>query len=237
MKRIHAILLCSAILVSLSLINSCSKTATGTSVCLNNVPSTVSVGATVAFGSCTAGASSYAWSFGDGGTGTGQSVTHQYITAGSYTGSLTIITKGSTSTKNFTINVVANNWTFQGTVFTADSVTASSSAALLSATGHSGIKSVNLAFLFGTYPTANGSYTVVNQANDVPVGNQLYVTLYVDSGSARTIYGSTGSGNMSAQVTVVNGKISLTLPGIEVVNETPHSADSTSLSATINQTQ
>ncbi len=51
---------------------------------------------------------SYLWNFGDGATGSGQSSSHTYTTAGTYTAKLTVTDgKGATSTANTTITVQA----------------------------------------------------------------------------------------------------------------------------------
>jgi PKD repeat protein len=63
-------------------------------------PSSVDVGQTVSF-SCTAGGGvapyTYSWVFGDGTTGTGQSATHSYTTAGSMTAVCTVRDSDSTT--------------------------------------------------------------------------------------------------------------------------------------------
>src|SRR5436189_1648252 len=76
-------------------------------------PSSPQVGQTVSFsGSCSGGTSpySYPWTFGDGSTGTGSSVTHSYSSAGSFTVTLTVKDSGSpqqTVTSQQTISVTS----------------------------------------------------------------------------------------------------------------------------------
>src|SRR5207249_1297472 len=75
-------------------------------------PSSPQVGQTVSFsGSASGGVSpySYSWSFGDGSTGTGSSVTHAYVSTGSFTVVLTVRDSGSpqqttTSQQSITIS-------------------------------------------------------------------------------------------------------------------------------------
>jgi PKD repeat protein len=238
MKKLHYTLGFVSILIAfLCLIEGCSKTAPA-SACIGAFPSTVSAGAPVSFTSCTAGATAYQWSFGDGATATGPSVTHTYAGAGTYTGTLTITSNGSNNSKNFNITVVNNTWTFKGNAFIADSVAGSSTGNDLTAYGVSNSNKANLVFVFPSLPTVSGSYNIININNAPPVGQQLYVVLYNlnSSGVQTSSYGSTGSGNVNAAVTVSEGKISIVLPNIEVANLVS-AADSTSFGATIYQTQ
>ena len=88
-KLVSNLMLSVFAIVGICMIESCSKTST-TSACIGTIPSTASAGVTVSFRSCTVGASSYKWSFGDGVTDTGQTAIHIYATAGTYTGTLTV---------------------------------------------------------------------------------------------------------------------------------------------------
>jgi hypothetical protein len=238
MKKLTSAFILSGFAIAfICLIHSCSKPASITA-CIGAFPSTASAGAPVSFTSCTAGAATYQWSFGDGGTATGQAVTHTYATAGTYTGTLTVTGSSGSNQKNFTITVVNNSWTFKGTSFTADSVVGSVTGSDLTAYGVSGSGKADLVFVFPSLPAASGSYRVVNAPNGVVVGQQLYVVIYNfnSSGVQTSSYGSTGSGSINATVTVSGGKISVALPAIEIANlSSPY--DSTSFSATVNQTQ
>jgi len=234
-KSAHTLIFFSIAIFLICLSGGCSKTSSITA-CIGTLPSSASAGVPVSFTSCTSGASSYSWSFGDGGTGSGASTSHTYATAGTYNGSLTVTSGSSSNSKTFTITVVNNSWSFKGTSFTADSVVGSASGNDLTAYGVSGSNKDNLVFVFPTLPTAGGAYTVININNAPPVGQQLYVTLYSYAGSAQAIYGSTGSGAVTATVSVSGGKITVTLPTIEVANA-GNVSDSTSLSATVTQTQ
>ena len=236
-KLISSLILCAFAIAGICMIDSCSKTST-INACVGNIPSTASAGVAVSFRSCTVGASSYKWSFGDGVTDTGQSATHIYATAGTYTGTLTVTDNNGSNSKNFSITIVNNNWTFKGNSFTADSVVGSVSGGDLIAYGVSGSSKANIAVLFSAFPTVSGNYTIINANSGAePVGQQLYVIVYSYSASnVETIYGSTGSGNGSAVVTVSGGKLSVAIPAIEVSNLS-NASDSTSFAAAIYQTQ
>jgi PKD repeat protein len=235
MKKYIIASLVSAFIMIVLLIGSCSKSSTF-SACIGALPSSASVGTAVNFSSYNSGAGSYTWHFSDGTTGSGQTTIHIYTTTGTYNGSLTVTSGNNTATKNFTINAVANNWTFNGSSFVADSVTVSASAGTVSAGGAAGSNTANLTFVFYSLPTATGTYPVVNAAaNNVGPG-QVYVVLNNYVGTLRTIYGSTGTGNINAANTVTGGKIAVVLPAIELVNQS-NASDSASLSATITQTQ
>ena len=58
-------------------------------------------------GNSTGTISSYAWSFGDGASGSGQSTSHTYLAPGTYTAMLTVAGAGSTSVDSVTIEVSA----------------------------------------------------------------------------------------------------------------------------------
>lgn len=84
-----------------------------TNVQIVNAPTTGTVGQSVTFSAATAvpgstGAtiSSYSWNFGDGGMATGQTVTHVYNTASTYTVTLTVTdSNGATGTATTTITI------------------------------------------------------------------------------------------------------------------------------------
>lgn len=235
-KLLTTFILSGFVIAFICLIDSCSKTSS-VSACIGTFPTTASAGVAVSFTSCTLGASTYQWSFGDGATANGQTVTHNYATAGTYTGSLTVTDNNGSNAKNFTITIVNNTWTFKGNAFTADSVVGSVTGGDLIAYGVSGGSKANIAVIFPTFPTASGNYTVINSNNGTPVGQQLYVIVYsYNASNVQTIYGSTGNSSLNATVTVSGGKLSVALPAIEVVNLN-NATDSTSLTALVNQTQ
>jgi PKD repeat protein len=92
----------------------CTQTGTitvCTLTCAAAVPATGQTGTPVAFsataggGSCS-GPMTYQWSFGDGSTGSGQSVQHLYSAAGAYNWSVVVTSGGASCTKTGSITVV-----------------------------------------------------------------------------------------------------------------------------------
>ena len=235
-KLVTAILFLSLTIISIYMMSGCGDGGLK-SVCTGNLPSIASVGAPVTFASCTSPSGIYSWNFGDGTlTVTGDTVTHVYTAAGTYTGTVTVTTSGAKASKSFTVTVLNNSWAFKGGTYVTDSVV-TSGGIVLSAVGTSGGNKAILDLQFLSLPNSNGNYTVVNAANSNVGAGQVAVYLYsFNSGNIETIYGSIGSGTINAAVTVSNGKISVTLPTIEVVNQS-NASDSTSLSASITQTQ
>jgi hypothetical protein len=217
-------------------VHSCSNKDTGI-VCTQNLPATASAGAAILFSGCGSALGTYTWTFGDGSKATGDSVIHAYATTGTYSGSVNLTNLSNNVTKNFTVKIVNNGWTFGGVNFGSDSVVASPTGGTLSAIGSSGTEAASLVFVFHTLPTVSGAaYTVISAASGEAGPGQMFVTLYTDSANVRHIYGSTGSGAVSVQVSVSDGKISLSLPSIELVNQNLAS-DSATLTAAITQTQ
>ncbi len=227
------IVLASVIIISLS--SGCKKTAAPTT-CFNTIPDSAYVGQSLTFTSCTQGAISFYWLFGDGGYATMASATHTYTAPGIYHGGLTT-SNGTGDTKSFIIVVSRplNIWTFQGVTDTAtyamsiggDTIQTSN----FSSTNISNVS--NIVFVFPTLPTASGSYQVINDQFGIPTGNQVAVFLTTPSGRN---YGSTGNDHVSAAITLKGGKINISIPAVEMVNIAVPS-DSSSLSATITQTE
>jgi len=235
MKKFIPFLLLASIILSICLIGGCSNKTIP--ACTEYLPTTVSVGATVLFVGCGSADGTYSWKFGDGGTATGDSVTHIYTSTGTYTASITENSGNNTSgTKTFTVTVVNNNWSFKGMSYVADSVVANSSGSVVTAYSHSNNEVTSFVFAFHTLPTSTGSYTLVSAANGIATSGNAFVNMYIDSANVRSIYGSTGSGNGSVQVTVSGGKISIALPAVQLVNST-NASDSSAASASLTQTQ
>jgi PKD repeat protein len=233
-KLVYPFLFWSITIFSLGLIDGCSSKS-GISVCTASIPTSGSAGAPLTFASCALPSGSYSWSFGDGTAAVaGDTVTHTYASAGTYTGTVTVTGSGGSASKTFSITVINDSWTFQGSTFATDSV--ATTGITLSATGYAGANKATLNFVFYALPTASGSYAVVNAANNNVGPNQLYVIESHSSGNLPTIYGSTGSGTVNAAVTVSGGKISIALPATEMVNLS-NPTDSASISASITQTQ
>jgi hypothetical protein len=223
------------LIISICFIGGCSNKTIP--ACTEYLPTTVSVGSTVLFVGCGSANGTYSWKFGDGGTATGDSVTHVYTSTGTYAASITEHSGNNTSgTKNFTVTVVNNNWSFKGMTYVADSVTANSTGSTMTAYSHSNNEMTSLVFAYNTLPVSGGSYTVVNAANGVATSGNVFVNMYIDSASFRNIYGSTGGSNTNVQVTVSGGKISMALSAAQLVNST-NASDSSAVSASLTQTQ
>ncbi|WP_024285418.1 PKD domain-containing protein [Cellulomonas sp. KRMCY2] len=110
---------------------------------------------------------SYAWDFGDGATGTGQTATHTYATAGTYTVSLTVTdddgATGTTTGQVVTVDppagvlaqddfarTVANGW---GTADVGGPWTTSGAASLFAVTGGAGRHTLNAGATAGSFLT------------------------------------------------------------------------------------
>ena len=228
----------SLVLVSLYMMESCSKAPAQPGACIGSISSPSIVGTLLTFRSCTIGASSYTWSFGDGTSATGDSATHVYATTGTYSGNLTVVIGGKSSTTNFTVVVVPPGWQFKGTNYAVDSALVSPSTSTLTAIGSAGSSSSNLIVKFFSFPTITGNYRylVINATTGNAGQNQLLVVLNNDSAGVQTRYGSTGSDSLFATVGVSGGRVSVSLPAIEMVNLNNFS-DSSALNATFTQTR
>lgn len=229
----------SLVLISLYMMESCSKSQTQPNpACIESITTPATIGSSVTFVSCTSGASSYTWSFGDGTSATGDSVLHTYGTVGTFRGSLTVVIGGSSSTTSFSITIVPTGWQFNGSDFSIDSAVVSRTTATLTATGSTGTGTGDLIVKFFPFPTITGSYKylVINATRGNSGQNQLLVVLNTDSAGVQTQYGSMGSDSLFAVVGVSGGKLSISLPSIKMVNLNNFS-DSTRLTATFTQTR
>jgi len=235
MKRsLASIVLLASVFVILSLSSGCTKVSAPVT-CYNAIPDTAYVGQMITFSSCTNGASSYYWNFGDGGFATTATATHIYTTPGIDSGTF-YTADGPGSHKNFVIHVLrpTNIWTFKGTTDTslyAMAVNDTLEATNFSSTNVSNIS--NIIFSFSALPTSNGTYQVVNDLFTPPAANQ--VAIYLTTPNSVN-YGSTGHDNATASVTIVGGKVLISLSSAMMVNTT-NPSDSASLSAMIRQTE
>ena len=229
----------SFVFVSLYMMEGCSKAAPAQpGACIGSISSPSIVGTLLTFRSCTVGASSYTWSFGDGTSATGDSATHVYANTGTYSGSLTVVIDGRTTTATFSVTVVPPGWQFKGAQYSVDSALVSRSTSTLTASGSAGSSNGNLIVKFFSLPTGNGNYRylVINSTRGNTGQNQLLVVLNNDSAGIQTHYGSTSTDSVFALVGVSGGKISVSLPAIQMVNLNNFS-DSSALNATFTQTR
>jgi hypothetical protein len=204
--------------------------------CYNAIPDTVYVGQSINFSSCTTGASAYYWNFGDGGFATTASATHIYTQPGRDTG-IFYASDGPGAHKTFTIVIVrpVNTWTFKGATDTS-LYAAASSGDTIEVTNFTSTNFTNvsdLTFAFAAIPATAGSYQVVNDLSTPPGANQVAIYLTTPhSGN----YGSTGRDNATATISIVGGKVLISLPSAMMVNVS-NPNDSAALYATIRQTQ
>jgi hypothetical protein len=122
-----------------------------------------------------------------------------------------------------------NSWTFAGTSYTASTVVyinAGQAANLSAAAAGSTTTSADgLAFLFITPPTSSGQMLITD--TDDP--NTVMVAASKLSGTSTTFY-INGTTNIQANVTVNNGKISISFPGKIWLHNMANFSDSAQLS-------
>jgi len=122
----------------------------------------------------------------------------------------------------------ASSWTFGGVTYKAETVVydntgqASLSASALG--GGSGSGS-GLSFLFSTTPTTNGQVLITDSGlpNTVGVGVSTFSGI-------NTKYYVSDATNVKANITITNGKISVSFPGTIWMHNLANSADSAQLS-------
>jgi hypothetical protein len=122
------------------------------------------------------------------------------------------------------------SWSLKGSTYVADSCTTlapmagvyyplSAKTVLNSSTVNTTFSELNI--IFGVPPTANSTYTAVNDSVYVNVGltaTQAYVNVSVGGLTSGQLYETTGTGTISATVSGT-GKISASsISGIEVLN-------------------
>ena len=204
--------------------------------CFNTIPDTLYVGQSIDFSSCTTGATAYYWNFGDGGFATTASASHIYTQPGIDSGTF-YASDGPGAHKTFTIVVLrpVNIWRFKGATDTS-LVAAAYSGDTIEVTNFSSTNFTNvsnLTFAFSAIPTIAGNYQVVNDLSTPPGPNQMAIYLTTPTSGN---YGSTGHDNAMAAISIVGGKVLISLPSAMMVNVS-NPNDSAVLSATIRQTQ
>jgi hypothetical protein len=126
-------------------------------------------------------------------------------------------------------NSSPSTWTFDGTTYTASSVTylTSGNAANLdaSAQGNTSTLQNGLVFAFATAPTANGQMLISN--TNAP--NTVLAGITIVSNGANTFYANDPT-NVYANVAIQNGKISVSFPGTIWLHNMANHADSAQLS-------
>ena len=92
----------------------------------------------------------------------------------------------------------------------------------------------SLFFYFNTYPTSNGSYTIVNSVH--PAAGQLGIRLSQGLPPATIYVPAPSSAGSYATVTIKSGKVSIKVPLVQFENPAAP-LDTADFLATINQTQ
>ena len=120
----------------------------------------------------------YAWSFGDGTTGTGVSPTHAYTTLGTYTVSLTVTdTSNLTATASTTASIEVTTINIKGLVSGGKSSISGATVALYAA-GHGGNGSTATAiptFLDPVVTDSNGNFDITSDYTCVNASDQMYL--------------------------------------------------------------
>ena len=131
----------------------------------------------------------------------------------------------------------AGSWTFQGDKYTAG-VASRTDTPGIALVAVSSDENISVFFYFNTYPTASGTYTVVNSITPAP--GQVGIQLGEGEGSSY-LYVPSGSTSPQASVTVRGGKASITVPPVMLVvyrySGYYTTADSALFTASISQTQ
>ena len=224
MKRnIQSFVLSSFIVCFLFFSTSCKKSA-GLNACITASAASLPIGQVDTFTSCSSGATSYSWNFGDGTPTVNTAVaTHTFSTASTFTVALTASLNGQTSIKTTTVVVTTpptGIWSFKGTNDTAGHCTAASGTLQSSISG----SLIVCSFFNNVLPTTSGNYTVTQALPSAT--NQIEIALNY-GGNAYLSTGGNGS-NQTVSVTLIGGKVSLLGSGIEMVNAANYS-DSASL--------
>lgn len=219
--------LCIVILI-MSILSACKKTLTPPISCASVSADSVLVGQTVSFTSCTKGATSYLWNFGDSTIANTDTTSHIYYIPGSYTATLITSNSGGKGTiDSFKIIVTApESWTFKGVSYYGTTVTQPGELQATSVLNSSN----NLQFMFLNYlyPMVSGIDTVTGFPSlpteiclAVSVGNSVYIS--EQTPNSQTI-----------QVTVFpNGKKNLVGNKILLFNKT-NSSDTASVDFNLN---
>jgi hypothetical protein len=144
--------------------------------------------------------------------------------------SLSLVLLLSACKKDHDDSTAANTWNFKGTDYTAATVvyvnggsTANLSA---TATGASATSADGLAFVFATPPSSSGQMLITDSGDP----NTVLVSISNLSGTTTTFYLNEQT-DVMANVTINNGKISVSFPGSIWLHNLANSSDSAQLSA------
>jgi PKD repeat protein len=221
----------------LFLAGSCNKASTPTA-CINPLPDTAYVYQALVFKSCTAGAATYHWNFGDGNSATGDSAVHSYTASGVYHGSLTA---SNSSSKSFTIVVVVN----PGGYFMINSQHYLPNA-YSNTTQATNIFQVNAEYVkdssiiwgltcafSNSVPITTGYYNIVQPYAALILPGDVGIDFTIVNGNIQHISGTNTTNKVFVTV-LPNGKLNIVGSAVELYNLNNQS-DSTSLTFNITQ--
>jgi hypothetical protein len=137
----------------------------------------------------------------------------------------------ASSCKKTGSSAIIGTWMFRDTTYTAVSAQGTVASNTLTAANGSTTHPSTLNFIFGSYPTAGGTYQVVGLGGSA-TGN--YVTLQMVNGT--NSYSSTGRDGAQATVTVsAAGKVGVQVNSVEVINQVIGTDSAAIIYVTVNQ--
>lgn len=133
------------------------------------------------------------------------------------------------------------SWTFGPTQYNATSCIPTPASATVTASGLTAGLGTNFTMTFSFtdgYPTTSGTYTILNGHNTstLPLSNLVMINATLTGAVNEQFYSSGSNSSQNVNVTVSNGKISLSGSGITMLNAA-NTADSVALSFNIIQTR
>jgi len=134
-------------------------------------------------------------------------------------------------------SVVVSTWNAYGSTYTAARVTASIKDANLVASDSNGQYRVGIQF-YRKLPSASGKYKIINGTNGImtPLHEDEII---VDATRMPNFqaYTSSGYDNVVADIVILEGKISVSIPKTWLLNSSNGYMDSTQLSAVLTETE
>ena len=115
-----------------------------------------------------------------------------------------------------------NQWTINGTTYSAiqpNGINVVGSSLTGSGSNGQNLGGIMVNFSGTSLPTTGGSFKIVSDTA-LDANDEMSVTATVTSGTAVTIYNSTGTDGKTATVAVTDGKMSVTIPETDVKNVT-----------------
>ncbi len=137
--------------------------------CFNANRTTASIAEEFIFTNCSTGATSYAWSFGDGQTSTLVSPSHRYLQSGTYVVSLSAINADTTTIKTMAIYISVNSATYAGNYHVTSSCTQKGNTTYDATIAPSGGSTISLSNFYDSgetiqTPVSGYDFTITNKA-------------------------------------------------------------------------